>query len=434
MLSLGSNTGSERRLAQVLLRGDGSLAGLDSRVVGAGGGSTGLHGLGVGLKLGSNGGGALSDSLSNHDNLSELLGGEAEPVTDLSIEVLLGGESVRGVEERAGGGNNDTVLADLLDSGLNLLNGSLEVGLPDVTAVNDTSGQGLVGAKSGNNSVELLGVTDKIHVDGVDVLEGGEDINVVDDVTEVGSHSQAGSLGTQVTKNLVGGLESSLDLGSKVVDENGLINLNILGTSSLKLRQQVNVDGDKVVDLGDRVHASTTVGLGKGQERDGTQEDGAGSDTSSLGLVELADGLRVGGKSEDLVVRQSRLDVVVVAVEPLDHLQGGDIDASLLVTTTHGKVGVKGVEVVLAVTLGDDVEQLDVVKDLIVEGKVVGGDAVNTSSLLDLPVLQTQTLALGEEVITRDLATPVGFRGLLQVTETAHTGETQNGANKLVNS
>lgn len=43
-------------------------------------------------------------------------------------------------------------------------------------------------------------------------------------------------------------------------------------------------------------------------------------------------------------------------------------------------------------------------------------------------MLQTKTLALSEEVLARDLATPVSFRGLLQVTELTHTGETQNGS------
>jgi hypothetical protein len=56
---------------------------------------------------------------------------------------------------------------------------------------------------------------------------------------------------------------------------------------------------------------------------------------------------------------------VVVGVEPLDHLQGGDINALLLETTTHGEVLVEGVELVLRVALRDDAEELDVVENLI---------------------------------------------------------------------
>jgi hypothetical protein len=50
---------------------------------------------------------------------------------------------------------------------------------------------------------------------------------------------------------------------------------------------------------------------------------------------------------------------------------------------------------------------LDVVQDLIVQGKVVAGDNVNTSVLLDLPVRETQSLGLGEKVSLRDLAAPI---------------------------
>ena len=46
-------------------------------------------------------------------------------------------------------------------------------------------------------------------------------------------------------------------------------------------------------------------------------------------------------------------------------------------------------------------------------------------------MLETETLALGEELLARDLAAPVSFRGLLQVTELTHTGETQNGSKSV---
>lgn len=52
-------------------------------------------------------------------------------------------------------------------------------------------------------------------------------------------------------------------------------------------------------------------------------------------------------------------------------------------------------------------EVLDVVEDLVVQGKVVGGDDVDTGILLDLPVGEPQPLGLGEELILGDLAAPV---------------------------
>ena len=68
------------------------------------------------------------------------------------------------------------------------------------------------------------------------------------------------------------------------------------------------------------------------------------------------------------------------------------------------------------------------VEDLVVEGEVIAGDDVDTSILLDLPVLLTESLSLRKQVITGELSTPVSLSGLLQVTESSHTGETQNSA------
>lgn len=73
------------------------------------------------------------------------------------------------------------------------------------------------------------------------------------------------------------------------------------------------------------------------------------------------------------------------------------------------------------------VEHLDVVEDVVVESEVVAGDDVDASILLDLPVGETQPLALGEDLVARDLAGPVGLVGLLQVTVHTHAGETEDG-------
>jgi hypothetical protein len=69
----------------------------------------------------------------------------------------------------------------------------------------------------------------------------------------------------------------------------------------------------------------------------------------------------------------------------------------------------------------------DVVQDLVVESKVIAGDDVDAGVLLDLPVLEAEAFAFGEQVVARELAAPVGLGGLLQVTEGAHAGEAQNG-------
>lgn len=112
--------------------------------------------------------------------------------------------------------------------------------------------------------------------------------------------------------------------------------------------------------------------------------------------------------------------------------QTGDINALLLETTAHGEVLIERVEVVLGVTLGDGSEELVVVEDLIVEGEVVAGNNIDTGILLDLPVLETKTLALSEELIAGDLVRPVSLGSLLEVTESSHAGETQNRSIQII--
>lgn len=66
------------------------------------------------------------------------------------------------------------------------------------------------------------------------------------------------------------------------------------------------------------------------------------------------------------------------------------------------------------------VEELDVVQDVVVVGEVIGRDDVDASVLLDLPVGESQPLALGEEVSLRELFAPVGLVGLLEVPKDAN--------------
>lgn len=214
------------------------------------------------------------------------------------------------MEKRAGGGDDDTVLAKLLDGRLNNLDGVLEVGLPDVTAIDYTSREDLVGAQLADDSVELLGVPDEVNVDTLGVLEAGEDIKVVDDVAEVSGNDSLGQVAA--SKLLVCGLESILDLLGQVIDEDRLVNLNSLGTSSLELLKELDVYGQELVEKGDGVDRLATVGLTKGKEGDGTNKDRAGDNASLLGLEELDDRLGVVGKLEGLAILEGGLDVVVV--------------------------------------------------------------------------------------------------------------------------
>ena len=316
---LGGDTGREGRLAVVHLGGDRGLALLDGGVVGARRGGTGMGRGSVGLELSADGVRAGGDGLGNDGNLLGLLGGEREPVGNLSGELLLGSKSVRGVEERRRSGNDNAVFAESLDGLLDGLNGLLEVGLPDVTTINDTGGENLTGSKGGDNPVELLRSTDEIDVDGGNLGEAGEDVQVVDDVTEVGGNGELGDLGAEGSELGVSGAEGGLGLLGEIEDKDGLIDLDGGGTGLGKLDEELLVDGQELLKEGDGIDGSITVGLSEVEERDGSNQDGAGGDTLGLGLKELPHGLGVGSEGKGLVVLEGRADVMVVRVEPFNH-------------------------------------------------------------------------------------------------------------------
>jgi len=397
VLLLLSVTGRELRLALVLLRCDTGLAVLDGLVVGALGSSASLHGLRISLESLTYRRGALSDGLSNHDNLGNLLNSEGEPVADLLVKLLLAVEGVGSVEKGAGGSDNDAVLAELLDSRLDGLDSVFEVGLPDITTIDNTDGKGLVGAKLANDGVELLGVPDEVDVNSSNVLDAGEDVKVVDNVTKVGGKDKLRQ--TAAGELLIGRLEGILDLLFKVEDEDRLVNLDVLGASLLQLLEEFDVYGQELLEQRDRVDRLVAVGLTKSKECDGTDKDGTGGDASLLSLLELANGLGVGCELEGLAILEGRFDVVVVGVEPLNHFQTGNIDTILLVTTAHSKVLIESGQLGARVTLRDSVEHLNVIEEVVVESEVVAGDDLDTGILLELPVFQPQTAGLLDEVL-----------------------------------
>lgn len=320
MSLLASDTGIKGRQAVVHLGGDVGLAFLDSGVIGAGRGSTGVHGSSVGIELSTNGVGPISDGLGNDSNLLSLLRGESKPVGHLSGELLLSGKSVGSVEERRRGSNDDTVCTKSLNRLLNNGNGFLVVGLPDITSINDTDGEGLTGSKGTDNSVELLRSTNQVNVDSRDGFNAGEDINIVNDIAEVGGKGDGWDGRSLGSKEVIGGLESILGLLGQVQDKDRLIDLNSLGSSLLELLQQINIDGEKVVQKRDGVDSLTTVRLPKVEERDWADENWASDDTLGLSLKEFDNRLGVGREAEGLVVLEGRTDVVVVRVKPFDHL------------------------------------------------------------------------------------------------------------------
>lgn len=226
MLLLLSKTAFEAVLAGVHIWGDLGLAVLNLGVVGTLRFGPRLHRSSVGVQFGLNSGRAGSDSLSKDGDFVALLDGEGEPLVDLLGQLLLAGEGVGNVKEGAGSSNDDTLLAQSLDGTLDQLNAVLEVVLPDITSVDNTGREDLLGAKLLDHSIQLLGVTDQIDMKSMEVGKSRENVEIVNNITKVGGNGDLGASAPKRANGFVGRLESILDLGSQVKNENRLINLD----------------------------------------------------------------------------------------------------------------------------------------------------------------------------------------------------------------
>jgi hypothetical protein len=220
------------------------------------------------------------------------------------------------------------------------------------------------------DGVKLFRVTDEVYVNSIDIL--GDKVDVVDDVTKVGSEDEPGDLVAKAGQLLVSRLEGSLGLAGKVQNENRLVDLDSLGTSFLELGKELLVNRDKLIKQVDGVNLLATVCLAQVEEGYWANKHRSRADAGLLGLCELSDSLGVGAEREGLVVLEGRLDVVVVRVEPLDHLQAGDIYTTLLMSTAHGEVFIYGVEVRVAVALGHGLEKYLVSNEGVTVGEDVG--------------------------------------------------------------
>lgn len=71
-------------------------------------------------------------------------------------------------------------------------------------------------------------------------------------------------------------------------------------------------------------------------------------------------------------------------------------------------------------------ESLYVIENMVVVCKVIAWYDIDARVFLYLPVSQSQTLALGEQVTLRQLSTPVSLGGFLKVAHGSHAGEPKN--------
>jgi hypothetical protein len=119
--------------------------------------------------------------------------------------------------------------------------------------------------------------------------------------------------------------------------------------------------------------------------------------------------------------------------KPFFHLRGWNINTFALATATHGKVDIERGEAETEIALGDDVECGRVVENVIVKREFatkfgelmeirssmidrLPGDGVNALGLDACPAGLLHVCGSFCEIISRDLSSPVGFDGFLNLT------------------
>ncbi|MGX1160729.1 hypothetical protein RKD54_001638 [Pseudarthrobacter sp. SLBN-100] len=295
-------------------------------------------------------------------------------------------------------------------------------------AVHDAGNQGFV-AQARQGGWGRNGALEDVDVQGVDV-GGGEGAELgVERAVRGGDEDLRAAC--RSGKDLIGAGNGCFDFGGRGVLVNHkcrLVELDPAGSGGGELLEELDVDGQDVLEAGQRGEAGGGVvgGLGEQQVGDRANEVGAGLDAVGQGEGELVD--LGGGREGELGLRADfRHQVVVVGVEPLGHFQ------RLLFLVAAGQR-----EVAVDVELSLRVEELAEagrycaevrggVQDLV----VVGEGARHGSGFGQAELLQA--LGDGELDVPRgcvqcggvDLAGPVGLDGLLKLAPAADAGVAQ---------
>lgn len=151
----------------------------------------------------------MAQSLAQHARLIELLQRIGQPGLDLGIELLLAAQIHGYMQQGAGWRNPET-----LDQWLHPVEHSIQIGFPDIAAVDHAQGQHLV---RGQQPEQLLHIV--LTIDGIDVQAGhGKvccQVLVLGQLAEIGRRQQLDPAALEV---VVGGVERMLPVGIEFDD------------------------------------------------------------------------------------------------------------------------------------------------------------------------------------------------------------------------
>lgn len=240
----------------------------------------------AGGEFGGDHGAAAIQGAGQDDKLFDFLDREGEPLPDVAVDVALQGQVDRRVEQGAGWREDDFPVGG--EQGLQLGQQALEVGAPDIAAVDDAEREDEPGRRVGQHAVKLVAAADQVDVQTGDRKgEGG--FQVVVERPEIGGqhqlHARCGA-----RQQAVGLMQGGAVCAVEIKHQAGLVDLHPGGAGQLQLVQHLGVDVHQVAEPGAWVE---TIGLGLGEleEGDRSQQHRASIDPLRLGFDEFVDRL-----------------------------------------------------------------------------------------------------------------------------------------------
>ncbi|PQM48768.1 hypothetical protein C1Y40_01004 [Mycobacterium talmoniae] len=300
------------------------------------------------------------------------------------------------------------------------LSADSKVGAPNVAPVDDTGHQRLAGQfrHRGHRGIRSVDQVDADRLDRGPGQRGQRGTGV----PEVGGDKDRGPLGHRPQRR-VDPLRQRERVGGNVGHQHRLVELDPVRPGRGQQAQQFGVERDQLVEAVDRC-ARTAHRLAQQQEGDRADDRRAGGNTQFQGFFELTDHLgRV--QAEPGVRPDLGNDVVVVGVEPLGHLQRGD----LIGAPRGGEVAVQ--------LVGDTgypvrqrAEQHRGVQHLVVVGERIDRHRVQAGVGQRRPGVAAQRGGHVLQVALGDPAGPVAFGGTFEFAIGADTRRAGNGGSK----
>ena len=362
------------------------------------------------------------DRIGQHAQLAKLLLGERQPAAQFVIELLFVVQIDRAMQQRTRWRQPQRIAADMTVRIARQHQGVVQMGAPDVAAVDQTGRQHATGRQRLDHRIELFWRTDQIHMQAIDRQRGGKG-EVVFQCTEVRRHQHLGARG--LGQHRVGMLEGSTCGLVQVLHQQRLIQLHPRRAGGLEFAQQLHVHRQQRIQQVQRVAA--IGGLGQPQESHRADQHRTGLDPQRLGLAVLGQRL-VAAHREGLAGMQFGHQVVVVGVEPLGHFQRMQVDAIALQATRHREVAAQRLGIGECAVAGRDrIEQEGGIEHLVIQAEIVARRHIHAGLALQLPVAFTQ---LGRGVLQRRggaLAGPEGFERALEFALGTDARKTQVG-------